>query len=97
MTRDFLTCHRVRDPRLANERGNGKAEVTVLPLPAILAPATLFPPEPGSRHIGLPPDPGVAPGLRSDTSLAKRKFILVCILKGAPGTIRGHPLLIRVS
>ena len=97
MTRTFLTCHRVRNPRLANERGNGKVEVTVLPLPAILVPATLFAPESGSRHIGLPPDPGVAPGLPSDTSLAKRKFILVCILTGAPTTIRGRPLLIRVS
>ena len=97
VTRTFLTCHRVRDPRLANERGNGKAEVTVLPLPAILAVAALFPPEPGSRHIWFPPDPGVVPGLPSDTSLAHGKFILVCILTGAPATIRGRPLLVRVS
>ena len=87
MTRDFLTCHRVRDPRLADERRKQKVEAVGLPLPAIFV----------SRHIWLPPDPGVALGLPSDTSLAQRKFILVCILTGAPANIRGRPLLVRVS
>ena len=77
----------MRDPRLADEWRKQKAEAVRLPLPATF----------GSRHVWLPPDPGVAPGLPSNTSLAQRKFILVCILTGAPANIRGRPLLVRVS
>ena len=77
----------MRDPRLADEWRKQKAEAVRLPLPATF----------GSHHIWLPPDPSVAPGLPSDTSLAQRKFILVCILTVAPVNIRERPLLVRFS
>ena len=53
VTRDFLTCRRVRNPRLANEWRQQKAEAIRLLLPATF----------GSRHIWLAPDPCVVPGL----------------------------------